>query len=394
MGSDRGWLRPLLIAALALGLAACSRWQHGLDTVLAYQARKAVDAGELARADELLVLLRTRLPRDSSYAVSHAQVLAQLNDPDGALAALEQAAALGERSVRKLEQDASFAAFATEPRFVAVLDTVRANAAEFEARYAAALEPRDPGTAASFPDLAALLAARKRAEEQLGYGDQPEPYAIRQARFREEWIAALARLAGERRGTPDREGALIEIVRMRLDDFPSIDLLWTASEQVRVSEAASAYLAAFPQGEHAREAQLAVVVAVAAAARPPDFDWGNDDPPRPDCAAALPLFEELDDDGTADKWSAAALGFKTLCLYETRPEETAAIRAGASAYLATPEVNEGRTPYDWMLRRQLTILGWRIDGPPPFEAEGLDGQRVSLADFRGKVTLLDFWSPG
>jgi hypothetical protein len=47
-----------------------------------------------------------------------------------------------------------------------------------------------------------------------------------------------------------------------------------------------------------------------------------------------------------------------------------------------------------MLRSGLKIALWRLDGPPEFDAESLDGGTLSLDDFEGKVTLLDFWSPG
>ncbi len=36
--------------------------------------------------------------------------------------------------------------------------------------------------------------------------------------------------------------------------------------------------------------------------------------------------------------------------------------------------------------------GWRNKRAPDFELMGLDGQRVSLSDMRGKVVFIDFWA--
>jgi hypothetical protein len=389
----RPW--ALVAAALAASAASCAPWHQGVDTVLAQQARRAENAGEDARAAELYALLRSRRPSETAFALAHARALARTGATDAALAALEQAVAQGGRDADRLEQEEAFAGLGADPRFAAILEAARTNASEYAAEYAAAIEPQDPRTAPSFPDLASLLAARERAGNDSAGGDGPSDDApIRRARFREVWIAALARLAQEKSGTPEAEGALIEIVRMRSDDLPFYEFVWTEAQQAGVRHAAEAYLAEFPGGPAAREARLARAAAFGAAIQPPGFDWGVDDTPRPDCAAALPLLEALDDDGTADAWSAAVLGLKTLCLFETRPEATEEIRAGVAAYLSTPEKFENRSPYDWLLRRRLTVIGWHLDGPPPFVAEGLDGRPVSLADLRGKITLLDFWGPG
>jgi hypothetical protein len=389
----RPW--ALVAAALAASAVSCAPWHQGVDTVLAYQAQRAENAGEDARAAELYALLRSRRPDETAFAVAHARVLARTGATDAALVALEQAVARGGRDAGQFEQEEAFAALRTDPRFAANLDAARTNASEYAAEYAAALEPRDPRTAPSFSDLASLLAARERAGNDSAGGEGPRDEApIRRARFREAWIAALARLAQEKPGTPDAEGALIEIVRMRSDALPLHELVWSATQQAGVRHAAEAYLAGFPAGPAAREARLARAAAIAAAIRPPGFDWAVDDTPRPDCAAALPLLEELDDDGTADSWSAAALGLKTLCLFETRPEATEEIRAGVESFLSTPEKFDDRSPYEWLLRRRLTVVRWHLDGPPPFVAEGLAGRPVSLADLRGKITLLDFWGPG
>ena len=47
---------------------------------------------------------------------------------------------------------------------------------------------------------------------------------------------------------------------------------------------------------------------------------------------------------------------------------------------------------DLLLAMQIVVLDDRE--PPPFTLAALDGRRVSLADFSGKLVLLYFWESG
>ncbi len=47
---------------------------------------------------------------------------------------------------------------------------------------------------------------------------------------------------------------------------------------------------------------------------------------------------------------------------------------------------------DLLLAMQIVVLDDRE--PPPFALVALDGRRVSLADFGGKLVLLYFWESG
>lgn len=132
------------------------------------------------------------------------------------------------------------------------------------------------------------------------------------------------------------------------------------------------------------------MAARAAGVLPEGVGWPEQRSYEPRCVEALPALEELGGEGT-DSWSAVARGLKTLCLERVSPERHEEIRAGARAYL---DLDDQENSLDRLLRRTLKIALWRVDGPPEFEAEALDGGKVTLASFQGKLTLLDFWSPG
>ena len=85
-------------------------------------------------------------------------------------------------------------------------------------------------------------------------------------------------------------------------------------------------------------------------------------------------------------------GAQALCLAATAPEREEEIRKAATTFLESEEA--ASSAYASMLRAELKTTLWRIDGLPEFEAEALEGGTLSLGDFKGKVTLLDFWNPG
>ena len=388
-------VRTVLLSLLVLGLCASAvptsaASKQDKTWHIWRRASAAADAGELERASALYAKARARSPAEPSMAEQHAVVRARLGDAEGALSLLEEAARLGYLYEWVLEHEEALDALRDSPRYAALAERVRANQAEHGEQVAAARKPIDPAEAEAFPDLTTLEQAHERAEREFYMKPSEEPWDLRRARFTEKWAGAFARLAEARRGTPDREGALIGLVRLRIEEALGLDLMGSESNLAAVTTASRAFLAEFPESAHRVEARLAGVVAEIAVRVPDDFDWAKAALPRPDCRPQLAVLEELASGGTADEWSKAALGLEAICLHEVAPERAAEIREAASAYLE----HEGSTYYDTMLRSELKIALWKLDGLPPFTGEGLDGRPVSLADFAGKVTLLDFWSPG
>lgn len=384
------WVAALLVALLGTPPADAGSSQKKF-WALWESAEKAAEAGDLARAAELYRKFREKHPKSAAAAQLHATVLARSGDTEAALAALESAARLGVHSPEEIEEDEAFASLRSSPRYEAVLEAIAENEVQYQRDLAIAKQPLDPKQAPSFKSFKALDAAQKRARKPLNKPGQDEPYPLRTARFLEHWSAALTKLAEEQRNTPDRERALIEIVRLRVEDAASTKFAWSEKGAARIQEAANAFLAEFPQSPDAPEARLAAAAAMAAGVLPEGWDWFREAQPRPRCREALPQLEELSREGTANSWSARALGFAALCRADAGQGEE--FRDDATAVLALLESAETPTLYDYLLRAELMIATWQLDGPPAFEAEGLLTSKLGLTDFKGKVTLLDFWAP-
>lgn len=357
------------------------------------QASEAADAGKYSRADKLYQKARRKAPEDAYLAMDHATLLARDGRIDEALAALAAALDHGYRHPKSLRESEALEPLRDKPEWDAWVERAAENQVEFEGQLREARTPIDPAEAQPFEDLASLLEAKAAAEQSLYAGTNEVPWQIRQARFVEHWAAALTRLANVKEAADsDREGARIEIVRLRVNDAESMDLRWTADSIEKVADAAGRYLEAFPGSENEGEARLALAVARTVALQPEDFEQPEESWPQPRCEETLPELERLGSLDPPDLWSLSAQGFMALCLAATDSDNHESIRQAAAAYLNSEETEVG--VYDLTLRGLLKIALWRIDGLPEFEAEALAGGTLTLADLRGRVTLLDFWNPG
>lgn len=365
---------------------------------LQQKANEATSIGELAKADRILVKARKRAPANPYLAFDHAGVLASQGRTAQAVAALEAAVEHGFRHESALLESEALEPLGRVPSWDRLLAAVRVNETEFQRLLEEARRPLDPADGTEFPDIAALLEAKEQADRDFYDQESDEPHAIRRARFTERWVASLIRLARETEDRDERDEAMIFVLRERLDGAVMLDLYWSRHAIETVVGAADSYLEACPEGAHATEARLARVLADIVAPAPEDLNTPRAEWPEPRCAEALPVLSELggmgaadDPDETDDEWIAVARGIEAVCLERVAPDRHADIGDAARAYL---ERERTFSSYDLMLVGSLKVALWRIEGLPQFEARGLDGEIVSLDDFRGRITLLDFWSPG
>jgi hypothetical protein len=94
------------------------------------------------------------------------------------------------------------------------------------------------------------------------------------------------------------------------------------------------------------------------------------------------LKQQADDKVDADPKSAEAIRQKAEALFETAVEKYADIKAG---FRGTVGSVAKRELFDI---RNLSVG----KSAPEVEGEDQDGQKFKLADYKGKVVLLDFWS--
>ncbi len=384
----------LVPAALVFGFlvtgpahAGTSKWR------LQVRARDAADIGEFDRAHKLYSKARRLDPEDGYLAYAHAKALAAAGRTEEALAALDTALTHGFRHDKKMIRSEELVPLRDAPNWDELLERARANLTDFKARLGEAREPIDPADAPAFANIEELLADKEKSDgEYYGQPSDGDPQ-VRRARYVERWAGAMLRLADEKneKETIEREQALLALLRLRVDEAIGLDLHWPQHAIDKVAAAAERYLAEYADTENVTEARLARSVAGTVAPYPDDFDLPRSSWPQPHCTQSLPDFEQLSATDPADSWSLTALGFKALCLAKVSPDRHDEIHEAAASYLGEDEIE---TTYDVMLRAGLKIAMWRLDGLPEFEAEALEGGTLSVADFKGKVTLLDFWNPG
>ncbi len=377
----------LAVAYLATNLAYAgpSTWR------LWVRARDAADIGEFDRAHKLYTKARRLDPEDANLTYSHAKALAAAGRAEEALAALDTALANGFRYDKRMLRSEELAPLRDAPNWDELVERASTNLADFKVRLREAREPIDPADAPAFANIEKLLADKEKSDGEYYGKPSDEDPQLRRARYFERWAAAMLRLADEKKQTDEREQALIALLRLRVDDAVGLRLHWPKHAIEKVAAAAERYLAEYADTDNATEAILARSVAGTVAPYPDDTDVPKSSWPQPRCAENLPAFEQLSAADPADPWSLTALGFKALCLAEIASERRDDIRKGAAAYLDEEGIENN---YDLMLRAGLKVALWRLDGLPEFEAEALDGGTLSVADFKGKVTLLDFWNPG
>jgi peroxiredoxin len=248
-----------------------------------------------------------------------------------------------------------------------------------------------PDPAASFADLPTLLASFHKEEEQLDLLEDvffPRESALRRVLSHRNKAAALeALIAAGGRPAAEIEEARVELLRTYRPHAQGPRL--SAVAEAKLDEGCRRYIADYPEGRYLPEVKLI------------HAEYRLLSGLRSLTAAQREQIPQLCDEfrgeaeaiiAEAPRDPAAGLALLWLTELDFNPRYGQRDLAGAlekyrrvvSDYLDMPGVAEQAA--------RVSALAFFDQGIPAFQVSGIDGESISLEDFRGKILLLYFWS--
>ncbi|UCF68686.1 MAG: hypothetical protein JSV80_05205, partial [Acidobacteriota bacterium] len=160
--------------------------------------------------------------------------------------------------------------------------------------------------------------------------------------------------------------------------------------------AAKSFGERFPDSVHTTEAAYHAAAAAIRGTRERGSTSQDDVSTPLACEGMLAALEPIASDASPNNpWSTAASGLRALCLGELRPDPPEPVIEAIDRYIELSESDESSlTEFDGRLRLELSITRLAASDLPDFALTDLDGVEASLARYRGKLLLLDFWAPG
>lgn len=392
-----------LSLVLGLGLASLGALDlaSGNESKVNSLVRKANGAAQVHRWEEAERLYRKakELRPDSAELLErHAAALAHLGRAEDAIEALAQAASLGYATPAEPEQDEVFDPLRAHPRFAAAISAMERNLEEAKARASAANAPLPSAEAPSFDSLAAL---RKYFEQEERRAPEAPDWAssqIQDRSLRMRRIAALERYANEHPQASDRTDAALEALRAwaRRTGFT---LPWQPDLARDLSARASAFGQAHATEPELRSEARFYEVASRVCAGTSQARGALGSPPEgKTCESAFDELAALAEDGTAGLWATRAAALQALCLRAARPEDREGFLTARARWTAAGAIwDEEEQPLrllDGTLNSATVAESLQFLGPPEFSLISSEGKTVTLQSLRGKVVLLNFWSPG
>lgn len=391
-------LVPLVVASGCAGLryAAYQRLTSaGRIERKEVRAYRAKEAGDFETARKLYGELRAKVPGDFSYPREEAVAACRLGNTEEAWSLLDSAVKAGLRW--PIDDEPGLEALHADPRWESVRERIVANFHAYGGRLAASKREIPADGEPSFRTYANLKVSvdddRTRAWKYRRY-DRTGDGALRANEVDGHALAKIRRYLDEHPDAADREEAMraeIELRLVRADPYWSE---WGEGESRELADAARRYLAAFPNSEYREVARLHETVAVIRGVLP-DTGWelGRKEPYAPNCEPALPVLEQLSSDAKSDTVRAQALGFVSYCGWYETPRREDLAKSAAARFLALDEASFEAFAYPRLPAevRKIRLLSGDL---PPFEIRDLADTTWTPKSLEGRVTILQFWSPG
>lgn len=399
--------RLVLVLAATILATGCARIGYTLQRNFTAQGRidkkstaawRSLEADRYAEAAERYSALRARQPANPYFALGHARALAALDREEEAWPALDAAVAAGLRYAWDVEKDEHLAPLRGDPRFEKIVARTRDNFRAWNARIAEAKRQAPLDAAPAFDSWAKVSESVREENERIRrveYRRDPtgeneiEAHRLRQVNF-----AKIRRYLSDHPDATDREQAMLGEVVDRVAIAEPWQIAWPMDEAAAIVEAADRFLVAYPNSASRSTAELHKAVALMRGVLPvTGWDPERTDPYPPDCAHSMPMFEALAMQAPVDIRGIEGEGFLSVCLWEADPRDVERALATAESFLAHEEASEEHGTY-FMLPADVRKVRLRAGSLPPFEVKDLAGVTWTPASLAGRVTILQFWSPG
>ncbi len=362
------------------------------------RARSAAAKEKYEKAARLYAKAMEAVPDHEDTAYNLAVVHARMGHFEEAMTALEEAVQRGYSVDWKANEEPSFKTLRDESRFSELIEEMKRNEEEQCRSMQKSTTLPSIGSTSSFGTFEELNSAfdaeSKKAQAtgwKLTFAEQHVSSNILLA----EKIVSIQRYVQEHGDASDLKDAHEELVRA-WKNLAGYSSHWTRTMADRLSKAIDDYLSAFPEEPVNAEFEFYRIESIlrgVIASGEECFDW--EDAPSLNYDDAVPLLEKYAAAGGESSWVTRALGLKALCLYEMYPDDISHAQRAYEAFLERPEIaDDEKISGDYMLPIDLRPLNFLIHGAPDLEGKTIDGRMLSLSDLRGKVVLLDFWSPG
>ncbi len=319
-----------------------------------------------------------------------AAAYANAGDVDKSLDWLEQAVKKGFANVGKMDTDPALEILHSEERAVPIYRGTRENMIALRSKIQLDPWTAPVGTAASFNDLPALLAAYQKEEDQLDQLENvffPRESALRLILTHCSKAAALEAFIAGGHEAGETEEARVELLRLyrRHTQGPRL----SAVAEAKLDEDCRSYIGDYADGQYLPEVKLIhaeyrFLSGLRSLAGP-----RREQIPRL-CDEFRAEAEEII--ATAPQDPAAGLALAWLTELDFDPRYGQRDLAGAqekyrqltSDYIAMPGVADQA--------QRISALRFFDEGIPAFEVAGIDGEPITPENYEGKVLLLYFWA--
>jgi|GEM_PF-3467327 thiol-disulfide isomerase/thioredoxin len=357
-----------VLALLALG--ACARKTAQAPPVPREQAYyeamnegiEALGAEDFAKAEAAFNKQAELFPKDPTAPYNLACAHARAGRSDQAMEALERSVALGWDDWEHMGLDTDLESLRGDPRFQKAVEAVKARGEAFDREWDPILRA-DLQTGRDFKTIKALLshyAGEEKKMEQALFGLSSFGQKERRYRLANEKMGSLMKLDWK----ADAQ-AFAEVLRLHREFGREAD----REEGVRIYEE---FLARYPEGDLAAEARYEHAAALANV--------------EATCAEGLAGLDAVAEAFPQSPWGGRAM------LTLAREAQKSGDLERAYPYAKTVlEKFSGDREIGWQAGELRTIL-FAKDGLPEPAVSDWDGKPVTLAEYEGKVLMLDFWA--